>query len=126
MIKITPDQDVEVDGVLYKARPMTGDGCPDCAFNSDQTTCGEAPCTNVMRVDGHEVIFVREYPNEATDDTRISRWLDAGSEMDDLCATAESMFGQFASQMSTDDLAARNKVIIKARDMIDDFFRSED
>lgn len=63
-------------------------------------------------------------PND--DNTRIARWLDAGDLMDDLCASTDTMLTAFGDQMSPDDRIARRRVIAKARERIDDFFRSED
>ena len=59
------------------------------------------------------------------DNTRIARWLDAGSEMDDLCASAENMLLHHGRSMTPDDWNARSKVVATARALIDDYYRDE-
>lgn len=61
-----------------------------------------------------------------TETTRISRWLDGGNAMDNLCASAENMLLQFGPNMYEADRVARTKVVNEARALIDDFYRSED
>ncbi|NQW82292.1 MAG: hypothetical protein HQ445_14070 [Polaromonas sp.] len=61
-----------------------------------------------------------------TANDRISRWLDAGDALDDLCASAENMLLQFGPQMSPGDQQSRRRVVTEARAVIDDFYRSED